>query len=544
MCIRTSPSHHVDRPLLERRGLHFLAIQSLQVLLYGSFLNGTETSLNRAALLDQLLHQQRTCSHPSWISRRARGKAIIRLIIDCGQIPLTQSYDDTATVKIKAKMKKETSDASGVLMVRFCHNFIADAAMSGCVGFSVIRTLARRLKQPLKQTLNPLRCVESVELGIRLCDGDSVSSTVDKKGYSDWTPVTDYFVANSISRDKIEPGSRCAFIGFEDDINNSLLSSSLNVEELAMDLYRTGRLPTCSDDCSDPKLKGGWTGWHNEGATIKALFRVICGGPLLRMDFGNISDTKRNVNLPDYATVHLSPYQQGPFHLLVGHELQKTIINTHDDDSLYKPTPSFYCQCADDLAPFLATLSTTNGQELCDMVYDAVASRQEYALLNNRKDPYLELDIAQVCTYSALAAGFGGKCLAAMFRCFLFDYRHYSGGLPDLHLFRAVYSCETTHQSERVLVELGDWIGESFSMDKQQAFDYQRVLHVLADDEFLGLDKPNSRQTRAKVPARPSQEPVVNTFSIRMLPERLQLCHNGCVVEVECLMVEVKSSNE
>ena len=503
--------------------------------------------MNRAELIDQLLQQQRTCSHPPWISRRARGKSIVRLIIDCGQIPLDQSMDNILSDKGKGKAKKALSDAIRKSIVRFCQEFIVHAAMSGCVGFSAIRTLARRIKQPLEQTLSTLRCVECHELGIRLSslELNGVNHNSLKDAYSDWNPLTDYFVANSIDRDKIEPGSRCAFVGFEDDIDHSLLSTSLNVEELAMDLYRTGRLPNCIDEKSKSALKGGWTGWHNEGATIKSLFRVLCGGPLLRMDFGNVVDTKPEAEVLQDVTVHLSPYQQGPFHLLVGYELHKVKGINSDDDSFYTSTPSFYCKCADKISQFLAKLSKTNGQELCDMVFDAVAARLEHSYLNKLKDPFISLDVVQVRTLSALAAGFGGKCLAAIFRCLLFDYRHYSGGLPDLHLFRAVYRGDNATDRCSSLVELGDWIGESFSTVNQQSHDYQRVLQALADDEFLGLDKPNNRNTRTKLPGGPPGESIqLKTVSIEMLPERLQLSHNNCAVQVECMMVEVKSSNE
>ena len=531
---------------MERRGLYYLAIQSLQVLLYGSFPIGTEIYMNRADLIEQLLQQQRTCSHPPWMSRRGRGKSIVRLIIDCGQIPLAPGIDSMNSDKVKAKTKKALSDAIRKSMDRFCQEFIVHGAMSGCVGFSAIRTLARRLKQPLEQTLHSLRCVESNELGIRISshDNDVVNHVCDKNAYSDWTPFTDYFVANSIDRDNVEPGSRCAFVGFEDDIDHSLLSSSLNVEELAMDLYRTGRLPNCIGKNNNEGIKGGWTGWHNEGAMIRALFRIICGGPLLGMDFGNISLAKSEVGLLDNATVHLSPYQQGPFNLLVGYELQKVKVNGRDEDSFYASTPNFYCKGADEISQFLARLSAMNGQVLCDLVFDAVASRLQHACLNNLKDPFLTLDMAQVRTLSALAAGFGGRCLAAMFRCLLFDYRHYSGGLPDLHLFRAMYSNESTTRSGMSLVELGDWIGESFSPGKQQSYNYQRVLTALVDDEFLGLDKPNSRQTRTNSPGLSEHTVQLNNFSMDAIPERLQLCHNECTVEIECMMVEVKSSNE
>ena len=89
---------------------------------------------------------------------------------------------------------------------------------------------------------------------------------------------------------------------------------------------------------------------------------------------------------------------------------------------------------------------------------------------NQQKDLFLDRDLLQIRTLSAVAAGFGGKQLAAIFRCFFFDYRHYSGGLPDLHLFRATSSePDSTTTDKFTLVELGVWIGESFSPEYQHS---------------------------------------------------------------------------
>jgi hypothetical protein len=524
--------------------LYYQAIQSLQLLIYGSL--PTTPTLDRTKIVEFLLHQQRSCSHPPWISRRARGKAIERLFIDCSHIPDTNDYKKS-TRKGANQSKKAASIAFRNLMNKLCQECIVNASASGSIGFSAIRNLARRLRQPLEQTLNPLRCVEPRELGIRFNGhkSDEVKCKSEKNTYSDWTPTTDYYIANSVVRDQNEPGSRCAYIGHEDEIDQSVLSQSLTVEELAMELYKTGRLPNGVDNTRDGTVKGGWTGWHNEGGIVRALFRILCGAPLLNMDFGN--GVLNDMEL--YATVHLSPYQHGPFHLLVGYELQKIMANADDVESYYSPSPSFYCVCADKISQFLSSLEETNGQDLCDVVYDALATRLKYVCMNQVKDPFIGHDIVQVRTLSAIAAGFGGKCLAGIFRCLLFDYRHYSGGLPDLHLFRAMKSCQSTAHGaiSSTLVDLGDWIGESFNVAHQQSYDFQRALHVLLDDEFLGLEKSSKPRVGQKNIASlqsPERNQQATILSMDLLPERLQLSHNGCLVEVECMMVEVKSVNE
>jgi hypothetical protein len=497
--------------------------------------------------MTELIRQQRSCSYIPWISRRVRGKVIERLVVDCGQ------FHRQSTVHQEKATKRESMIAFRECLTQFCKEVIDSTSSSGSIGFSAIRSLARRLKQPLCDVLNPSTCIESKELGLRLgniCLKDVKQVDSSKGGYSDWSPTTDYFLANSLVRDCKEPGGRCSFVGFEDENDNSLLSNSLNVEELAMDLYKSGRLP-CKDEGNSFKLLGGWTGWHDEGSHIRTLFRIICAPSLLGMDFGHphsrfFVDEKET----EHSTVHLSPYQQAPFDLLVGHELQRSSIDT--DRDCYVPSRSFYCRRADDISKFLDKLAKLVGEDLSNVVYDSVASRLAYLCAQKRRDPFLDRDIMQVRTLSALAAGFGGQCLSSIFRCLLFDYRHYSGGLPDLHLFRVLYDCDDTATATECsgLVDLGDWIGESFSKENHHVLGVHRAFDLLSDGgEFLGFtdSATNYRKARggSRQSAHPSENPKQSTvLSVDILPNRLELTHNGRLLQVECLMVEVKSSTE
>ena len=99
----------------------------------------------------------------------------------------------------------------------------------------------------------------------------------------------------------------------------------------------------------------------------------------------------------------------------------------------------FYCYRQKTIRLFLSKLAALNEQELCDLVHDSIAARLAYMVKTNRKDPFLERDIEQSRTLALIAAGCGGALLASIFRCLFFDYRHYSGGLPDLLLVRARY---------------------------------------------------------------------------------------------------------
>lgn len=529
---------------MERAGQYPFAVQSLSVLLFGFSENRTSDA---NLVVTQLIQQQRIHAYAPWISRRVRGKVMERLIVDCGQLH-RQCVLDQEKVE-----KKASANAFRLSLVQFCKEVIDNASASSAIGFSAIRSLARRLKQPLHENLNPFMCTEARELGLRLenVPKDGILATSCKPGYSDWTPTTDFFVANSLNRDNNEPGGRCTFVGFEDEPETSMLSASLNVEELAMDLYNSGRLP-CSGEDDLVTLKGGWIGWHDEGSHVRALFRIICGKDLLGMDFGGCSyePISEQEDL-ERATVHLSPYQQAPFDLLVGYELQRSTINPENE--YFVPSRSFYSRRADAISSFLNRLATLDGEDLSNIVYDSIASRLAFVCSHGRNDPNLDRDILQIRTLSAVAVGFGGKCLASMFRCLVFDYRHYSGGLPDLHLFRAFYeSGSSCAKSE--MVDLGDWIGESFTKENQQLLQRQRASFLLndGDDELLGFDKTSDSGVNYKKPRGSTVQQAQSSVSLKqsvgismaVLPDRLRLRHDDRFVKVECMMVEVKSSSE
>lgn len=261
------------------------------------------------------------------------------------------------------------------------------------------------------------------------------------------------------------------------------------------------------------------------------------------MDFGCAYANMSEKELQEHLTVHLSPYQGAPFDLHVGFERRST-------------TGGFYARRENSIQMLLGKLERLSDQEVSDLTYDSVASRLHYMNANNQKDPFLDRDLMQIRTLSAVAAGFGGKQLAAIFRCFFFDYRHYSGGLPDLHLFRArSYDPNLPSEDKNTPVDLGEWIGESFSVENQQALAAHQAAAILCDrdDEFLGCSKVGdsggqaSRSTRSntQLSNAANQKMYQSKIpSLDMLPERLQLMHKERRVRVECLMVEVKSSND
>jgi len=116
---------------------------------------------------------------------------------------------------------------------------------------------------------------------------------------------------------------RYIFVG-DDDIGGPAYVRSLNVEELAIVEYATGRLPIDESRGQDT-LKytsavngGGWKGWHTEEGHVRAHFRILCIEPLLGYHFD--CDVKNSSTLRrEQKTIFLYLYQGLPLDLYVAH---------------------------------------------------------------------------------------------------------------------------------------------------------------------------------------------------------------------------------
>jgi hypothetical protein len=502
-------------PYFERNSCYRLAVLSLQTLVFGK--------ADKKLTLDYPEAPSPLALH--LISRRARGKAFDRIVIDF-------THFTRKVTSLKDENEKTSPHLSGKVIC-FTNAVIRDASSSSSISFGSIRILARRLRCPLSETIAHLIPMEASELGLRL-DNDDIEAS-SKKGYRDWSPLTDRSVANAIISEQSNSG-RCAFVGHEDGGVVSQAASSMNVEELAIESYRSGRLPIQSDDAAI--IGGGFHGWHDEGGRVRALFRILCSRTVLGMNWGEAS-VMMNLNPScDHYTIHLSPYQGAPFDLHVGHGTQANAT-------------SFYSRRVKQIGSFLSRLQKLTCQEIADLVYDEVKARWDWSVQHKTNDPQLIRDLVQLRTLSALAAGLGGMQLASIFRCLFFDYRYYSGGLPDLLLFRAVY--EDSRRLE--MVELSEWIGEEFSKDRQATIAEKIGASFLLDhdDEFLGCSKTgdsagqgiqSTRQGRGILEKLDSIDPLRMSPSQDMLPERLILSHGSRKVKIDCLMVEVKSAND
>jgi VRR-NUC domain len=428
-----------------------------------------------------------------------------------------------------------------------CASLIARFAPRATIGFSAIRGLARRLQKPLCMTLSQIDCVEAEMLGLQYGEAKSQGQGQSQSRYSDWCPQMDFAVANAIDGNSTV-GARCGYIG-HDESHSPKHYRSLRVEQLAIEYYNTGRLSSGIEPVS---VVGGWVGWHDEGGHVRALFRIMTTAAIMGADWGCSSDY-----YADQLISHtlLSPYQNSPFDLHVGYELDS------DDDAENKMGDSghsdgngdedrtggsnahrcFYHNHRVRIEQFLNRLHQLSKQQICDYVYDCTRERLRHMCHNRKQDTVLCKDLAHLRTLSMVAAGLGGKVLASIFRCFFFDYRHYSGGLPDLTLIRAYTSNESPG-----LVDLGKWVGESFDPVLQRELEAKYGASMLQDDDFLGCDMASDSVDRARSLSRKRDAPApkLKPLSIDDMPNRLILSHDSETVVVQVMLVEVKSSND
>eukprot|EP00532_Pseudo-nitzschia_australis_P014312 CAMPEP_0168284510 /NCGR_PEP_ID=MMETSP0141_2-20121125/23547_1 /TAXON_ID=44445 /ORGANISM="Pseudo-nitzschia australis, Strain 10249 10 AB" /LENGTH=605 /DNA_ID=CAMNT_0008228523 /DNA_START=1 /DNA_END=1818 /DNA_ORIENTATION=- len=560
-------------PILERRGYYNFATDALEVLLFGKRLPRATTNKVIPDILAHSLQNSLDASARSYrplLSRRARGKGFDRLIIDythlvrkhknaAGVVEPKNSERRVSKGNASTKAKKKVSPGSIVneVVTLLTEPIIRTCVPTGQISFSSIRTLARRLKRPLSRTLKGLHSFETSELGHRLSnddDDDDDDAQQSMAKYNDWTPIVDTAVANAMGTDRDSVGGRCSFIGFEED-DHAVRMGSVNVEELAKEYYHQGRLPL--SDVS-PR-KGGWHGYHDEGGKIRILFRILSSA-ILGMDWGSKVKSVNATSEP--STIHLTPYQGAPFDLHVGAE---------QIDSTGLGCGGIYSRRKSSIDDFLGKLSSLDGEGLSSFVYDSINSRVWYTNSLHRPDLVLESDLKQVRTLSMVAAGLGGKLLASIFRCLFFDYRHYSGGLPDLLLVRALYYSPTADDRPTTndqcigeLVDLGDWIGEEFSSEHQEAIKAKQVARILmdTDGDFLGCSKVGDSGGRAtnrfQRSGRSRKSFPTNAAIVKegdhsnddegklsySMPEKLNFNHNSRQIRVECMFVEVKSQND
>ncbi|KAL3816564.1 hypothetical protein ACHAXA_003804 [Cyclostephanos tholiformis] len=506
-------------PIFERRGHHSIAVSILQTILLGQEMRNIsdgsiESSESSLCLAGMKSKPYVECLLP----RRNRGKACERLLIDMAhagrrdKILFERKLEEKRKTKKGRKSSVANKKADQLPLKSICKALLSDTES---IPFCSLRNLARRSSAPIPQTKE--RCALSIRPS-----GD------------DWSPKTDSAVANAIMSDSGDAGvgKRCAFVGWEmhDHLDEMEKHRSLNVEELAMEEYHFGRLPC--DQGNEEEVKGQWVGWHNEGGHARALFRILCLHHLMECC------PQDALGIDEHTTVILTPYQSSPHDLHVG--CFKTLSGFQ--------VRGFYERRRRAIESFLSDLMQLDACGIGNKVYESVKQRWERHKSDQSrlKDSRLLKDVTELKTLSLIGQALGPVALTRIFRALCFDYRHWSGGLPDLFLVRARYEYASPSGANSVpFVQLADWIGEGFSNEKNDSYIHKNHISMLTDrdDEFLGqpknadgLSSQNLSSARKKQGAPYVQLPL--------FPEKLEFVHDGKSVKAECMFVEVKSAND
>jgi len=290
-----------------------------------------------------------------------------------------------------------------------------------------------------------------------------------------------------------------------------------------MEQYHHGLLPN-----EDNIIKGQWVGWHNEGGHVRALFRILCLPHLLED-----STTQEELYQDEQSTVIMTPYQFSPHDLHVGcFKANSQTIR------------GFYERRRSAIESFLSQLAKLDENGISNLIYVSIKKRWDRHMgdQSRSKDPRLIKDVKELNTLSMIGCSLGGKALASIFRTLCFDYRSWSGGLPDLFLVRAQDKEESSS-----FVSLADWIGEGFS---QEAIDEQNantLISLLAerDDEFLGHAKNADGFSSQQYTSKKKKKRGVARVEVPPFPEdKLKFIYGEKQIKAECMFVEVKSAND
>ncbi len=352
--------------VLEKRKYYSLATRMLETILFGCELEKPHCTYEDYC--NQSTSSEVTSFVNLLLSRRVRGKAYMRLIID-----KKHQLQKSMPSKKKRKVVHKEADANS-----FVSSSLPYIVKLGSLPFCFIRKLSRRIKKPLTCIISEACSVEAEELGIRLVSSpkSQCEEGVEEK---EWTPTIDTAVANPIAHDsQMGDMKRCAFVG--DDDNGGLTHvRSLNVEELAIGEYASGRLPL-DESISQNTLKyaspahgGGWKGWHAEGVHVRALFRILCMDPLLGHHFDCDVYKNSSTLMLEQKTIFLHRYQGAPLDLHVAH------IILQGDRGSTEAVRSFYERRRIHLESFLSEIQAMSPQQLSDLVHTTIIRGKDKA---------------------------------------------------------------------------------------------------------------------------------------------------------------------
>ena len=246
---------------------------------------------------------------------------------------------------------------------------------------------------------------------------------------------------------------------------------------------------------------GGWVGWHCEGSPIYSLFS-LCFWHLL-FPRSDVKDTAFGIQFASeiIPNVFVTPYQNAPLDL---------------------DSPDFYTSRCANIELLLSWLEFTAGpQELILLIGERY--RGHFRENCRGMDWRMKLKSLQ-----AIAVCIGGKALAGIFRNLAIDFKHFSGGLPDLLMIRVrpKDNCDGEYQFDYCSWLGCDW--ESLTTKK----DSPSSPFLLSGDIFSLSSRLSQKQPTLSAAATSIQEDTIFDEAVEIEPIiNKSIAHNICTDE-------------
>jgi hypothetical protein len=280
-------------------------------------------------------------------------------------------------------------------------------------------------------------------------------------------------------------GVKSRFVGISE------FEDSVGVEQLAMQHY-SRPLEVVSGgrggDQTEYVLGGGWSGMHSEGSQIHELFALLMWGVI----FAPVPDVFQtpfqaaplDLDCASYPTAHFADAAE-----------TRNLSGGGDRSSnamVLCACNGFYAARAQSIEARLAELRDLVPSELARQVADAWLVNRGSAVrgLDWRLGKHTPLGLLQ-----AVASCIGGAVLAAMFRALAMDHRHFSAGLPDLLLIRALRPSGDSWE----VAETDSWLTPSIAVRLDPFVARSWRKRRVDEDDLRGESSENVRDELAAV---------------------------------------------
>ncbi|CAM9218865.1 unnamed protein product [Scytosiphon promiscuus] len=303
----------------------------------------------------------------------------------------TASSNGKATPRAGERFASHEESAGGSSLAGLGQGNLTGGAENRCAAAAAVETTpgaaaaARKADASRAALAQSLRCEGVAELS-RVLNDESIAGVVlaATAAAPEETPADEGPGVPEMSitgrRLNREIGVKSRFVGYGD-------GTACTVESLVLQHL-------------SQREEGGWVGWHCEGSPLRALWALLMW----------------DVVFMDVTDVFQTPFQDAPLDLDF--------------------CPLFYLNRRAAVDTRLAEVRAASTTELVALVGDAWLANVNTVCRG------LNWDRASVRHLQAIAAGLGGRAVAAVLAALCLNHKHFGGGLPDLLLMRAVRTHE------------------------------------------------------------------------------------------------------